>query len=425
MKVKSFLIFSLILSFVFNLAAQDVKEPKEQKFEFTSSWKKALQAAKSDNKVIFIQFMTDDCPPCNRLKNEIWTNDKLAIIYSDYFILLSPKIGSKDAKFLEKKYKIHSYPASIFIDKNTKLIHKYLGFTSSDIMFEMAKNVNNGENTLVFFEKIMKNKGENDDPFMLYEYANALMHAGEDYKKIAKKYFRTQNGEDLRSSQNLTAIMQFADDMYSREFYFLARNIDSYEGEQFDRNQIIMKVEDVISNSLMKTLLASPELSLDDTLNSVLNYFDLNIKELVRSRMEMDYFDIVKHDNNRYFQAMEVYMSTHLAILSPMEIADRSEQVLLDCKNKNIISNAVLWTNEAMMRFDSRSNELLIVNIKLLAKDGRSQEANDVLEQLFNQWVEAGISDEEAMRRREELVNYIDSQMGQMSDDGNELEIKK
>ncbi len=425
MKVKSFLIFSLVLSFVFNMAAQDVKDPKEQKFEFTDSWKKALQAAKTENKVIFIQFMTDECPPCNQLKNEIWTNDKLATIYSDYFILLSPKIGSKDAKYLEKKYKIHSYPASIFIDQNTKLIHKYLGFTSSEVMIQMAENVHKGENTLAYFERMMKNKKSSDNPDLLFDYANALMHAGEDYRKIAKKYFKTQNEEDLRSGQNLMAIMQFADDMYSREFGFLARNIDFYEGERISRNQIIMKVEDVISNSLMKTLTASPKLSLTDTLNSVINYFDLSIKELVQSRVEMDYFDMVKHDNDRYFQAMEVYMNTHLSILSPMEIADRAEQVLSDCNNKNIIGGAILWTNEAMMRIDSPSNELFIINIKLIAKDGRYQEANDILEQLYIQWIEAGLSEEEAMSKRVELVNYIDSQMGQTQDGSNELEINR
>jgi tetratricopeptide (TPR) repeat protein len=292
-------------------------------------------------------------------------------------------------------------------------------------MIQMAENVHNNKNTLAYFERMMKSKEASNNPDLLFEYANALMHAGEDYKKIAEKYFKTQNEEDLRTAQNLKAIMQFSDDMYSREFGFLARNIDVYEGEGIDRNQIIMKVEDVISNSLMKTLAASPKVSLDDTLNSIFNYFDLSIRDLVQSRVEMDYYDIVKHDNDRYFQAMEVYMNTHLPIMNSVEIVDRAEQVLLDCGNKNIIGGAVIWTNEAMMRTDTPSEELYTINIKLLAKDGRYQEANDILEQLFNLWVDTGISDKEAMIRREELTEYIDNHMGKISDEGNELEIKK
>jgi thioredoxin-related protein len=425
MKVKSFLILSLILSFVFNMAAQDVKEPIEQKFEFTNSWKKALQAAKSEKKVIFIQFITDNCPPCNKLKNEIWTDVKLADIYAEYFILLKPKIGSKDAKDLEKKYKIHSYPTSIFVDPNSKIVHKYLGFVSSEIMIQMAENVHNNKNTLAYFERMMKSKEASNNPDLLFEYANALMHAGEDYKKIAEKYFKTQNEEDLRTAQNLKAIMQFSDDMYSREFGFLARNIDVYEGEGIDRNQIIMKVEDVISNSLMKTLAASPKVSLDDTLNSIFNYFDLTIRDLVQSRVEMDYYDIIKHDKSRYFQSMEVYMNTHLAYMNSMEIADRAEQVLLESDDKIMINNAVLWINEAMIRQESPSEELYTISIKLLASDGRYQEANDILDMLSNLWSKTGISDKEALRRREELTEYIDSKMGQMSDEGNELEINR
>ncbi len=426
MKVKITLILAFLFIFSMNMNAQedraaDIQDANGQKFDFqTNGWKKTVQAAKVEKKYIFIQFVTNDCPPCEQLKEEVWTNAKLASIYSKSFLLFSPEEGSKDAKNLISKYRINSYPTSIFVDASGKIIHKYIGYTSKDVMTEMAENVKNSINTLQYLDKLYKKEGKRMDPNSLYIYANVLMNAGRDYEKVAKEYLATQSDDDLHSEHNLVAMMLFTNDMYSREFGFLVKHKDEFEGEKVTNNQITMKIEDVISNSLISAMEASKKVVLKDTLSKTIIFFEIRDPYLIQTRVEMDYYDYIGTDKDIYFQSLDRYMQLHIRYLSAATISDKVNRIIMENDNKEILSNAIMWVNEAVMEDMMENEELIIAYIRLLVKDGRYQEANDMAESLKQLWIQKGLSEEESSLKYDMLMNDIDEgiKRNSESDDG-------
>ncbi len=99
---------------------------------------KALEMAKSEGKLIFIDAYTDNCQPCLRMEKNIFTIDRVADFYNSNFINLKLNFGT-DYKHLADKYQTSGYPSFLYIDGDGKLIHFESGYTEADEFIEYGK----------------------------------------------------------------------------------------------------------------------------------------------------------------------------------------------------------------------------------------------------------------------------------------------
>ena len=406
-KIYSFLSLFLFIN-VISYAQSKNDNSSSELVILKSGRKQVLKKAKAEKKMIMLQFFTDNCDACAQMDHMIKTNTKLSHKIAKYFVLFRPEEGSKETKSLIKKYHINSYPTVIFMSKNSEVLHKSLGAISESEMLEMLDNVYHGVNTLSYFNTIYNNQGNKMGSIDLFNYAKVQMNAGEDYSKIAQEYFKKQNSNDLSSDENIEAIMLFTDDMYSHEFDFLVRNMRELESQKYSRVQIAMKVEDVISSSIILTLEESPDIAMVDTLSNVLSYFEIEDRDPIISRVEMDYFDFVKPDKKMYLITLDHYMATHLQILSSSTIADKAERVLSETDDRTFINNALMWVNEAMMSSPEVNEDLMIVFIKLLVKDKRYQEAGNQADMLYQYWLDTDMDKKVADKKYDELTKNIE-----------------
>ncbi len=102
------------------------------------SFDAALERAKSEGKLVFIDAYTDNCQPCLRMEKNIFTIDRVADFYNSNFINLKLDFGA-DYKHLADKYKTVGYPSFLFIDGTGKLVHFESGFTEADEFIEYGK----------------------------------------------------------------------------------------------------------------------------------------------------------------------------------------------------------------------------------------------------------------------------------------------
>lgn len=102
------------------------------------SFDAALERAKSEGKLVFIDAYTDNCQPCLRMEKNIFTIDRVADFYNSNFINLKLNFGA-DYKHLADKYKTVGYPSFLFIDGTGKLVHFESGFTEADEFIEYGK----------------------------------------------------------------------------------------------------------------------------------------------------------------------------------------------------------------------------------------------------------------------------------------------
>lgn len=82
--MKRFLLTMTILMVVFgNMVAQD----RSIRFE-EGSYQEALNKAKKENKLLFVDCYTSWCGPCKMLANEVFTNNEVADYFNANFVSL-------------------------------------------------------------------------------------------------------------------------------------------------------------------------------------------------------------------------------------------------------------------------------------------------------------------------------------------------
>ena len=90
----------------------------------------ALKKAKKENKSVFIDFYTNGCGPCERLKREIFIRNQVGDVYNKKYVNL--KVNVEDFPALGKKYKITNYPTLMYIDNKGNIMHRFAGFKNVD-----------------------------------------------------------------------------------------------------------------------------------------------------------------------------------------------------------------------------------------------------------------------------------------------------
>lgn len=377
-RIKIIIFLSLFLFTLTSINAQ------ENYFNFkTGSWASILKKAKNSQKTIFIQTYSKDCDACRRIANETWTDKELGELYAKSFILYKIDLNSKAAKSLKKELGINANPTSIFVDMYGQVIHKYVGFVSVSVMRDMARRVNSGREILVKYNSMFSTGVGDFGADELLDYANVLLNAGENTKDVADAYFGTQSREMLSESYNIEAMLKFTDDINSREFDVMARRDFSKEIDPKYYDQIMLKVEDIISLSITNYLINNPHHELlMDTLERVIEYYHIENQDYLISRLELDYLDYVEPNPNDYFIKLVDYMNLHLAFLSPQEIGDKCQRVVDECSIAAIDNESINWMMEAIAR-DSEDMDLQMTFIDVLVKNKHFDEAKELAEQVY------------------------------------------
>lgn len=88
------------------------------------SWEGIVQKAKSEKKLLFVDFYTQWCGPCYNMATEVFTQPNVSVFYNANFICAKIDAESDEGKKLAQKYGVRSYPTYAFIDPITEnMVH--------------------------------------------------------------------------------------------------------------------------------------------------------------------------------------------------------------------------------------------------------------------------------------------------------------
>lgn len=87
------------------------------KFE-TKSYNETIEAAKSANKMIMLDFYTDWCVPCKQMTERIFTQERVGDVINDSFVVFRVDAEKGEGVELAKRFEVTGYPTLIFLDSN-------------------------------------------------------------------------------------------------------------------------------------------------------------------------------------------------------------------------------------------------------------------------------------------------------------------
>ncbi len=236
------LLLSLSLTSLTSLSAQGIEF-------FHGTWPEALEKAKSEEKLIFVDAFASWCGPCKRMSSQTFPDPQAGEFFNANFINLKIDMEKPENSEFAGKYPVNSYPTLMFIDATGKIVMKDVGAKNVDQLIETGKKALGKNDKSEDYEK--KYAEGDRDPKMLFDYVRALNAAGKPSLKITNEYLNTQ--KDLTTEFNLKFILEGAVDADSRVFDLLLKNRDKVAAVSSEE-AVNARVEKACKNTVAKAI---------------------------------------------------------------------------------------------------------------------------------------------------------------------------
>lgn len=142
-------------------------EAQDRSINFESgTFQEALDKAKKENKLLFVDCYTSWCGPCKMLAKDVFTNNEVADYFNEHFVSLKVDCEKGEGPELKKQFGVSSYPTLLFIDGSGKVVNKIMGASQQPVFLTKVKEGLDPRNSLAYKEKKYAD-GNRDRAFVL------------------------------------------------------------------------------------------------------------------------------------------------------------------------------------------------------------------------------------------------------------------
>ena len=116
----------------------------------------ALEAAKSENKLVFMDCYTTWCGPCKMMTEEVFPQKEAGDFFNAHFANVKFDMEKGEGKELSKQFKIRAYPTFLLLNPEGKETYRVVGGGELQEFILRVKRGLQKENTLEVLEKEYK-----------------------------------------------------------------------------------------------------------------------------------------------------------------------------------------------------------------------------------------------------------------------------
>ena len=225
--------------------------------DFIYDWGQALDLAKEENKLIFLNACTDWCVPCKTMDKHVFTSGRVGRFYNQHFINVKMNMEKGHGPALAVRYDVIAFPTFLFLTPDGNLIHRYAGYRSPDELIQLGEDALDPARQLA----AMDNRYAEGDrhPDFMYEYLMAKYNAMDgSHVAIVDEYFDTQ--EDWGTDRNVALIYELVRSVDDPKFEYLLKNKDRFI-QVIDEEKVNDLIQALVFEKLFK---AMPPPTLED-----------------------------------------------------------------------------------------------------------------------------------------------------------------
>lgn len=329
---KVLLLTKLLLPALVLLAQEGIQ------FE-SGNWEEALQTARAEDKLIFVDAYTTWCGPCKMMTRDVFPEKAVGDFYNDNFVNVKMDMEAGEGIALARKYRVKAYPSLLFIDGEGQLVHRAVGYHNAPKFLELGKVALDPSRRLSSYQSRYE-AGERDPEF-LHDFAMASYEAMDGSQQvIAEQYLRTQR--DWSTIKNMRFIFTFVEDIDSPMFEYLADHRQEFE-QMFGSQAVISRVQ----NLIMKEAFADDEGEKAlQKVESLFNRVYPEVADHLTSLFRMNYFQYTG-DTEAYAQATLQYFE-NFPPEDPAEWNNAAWNFFEMVEDKDMLKEAVEWAEKSV-----------------------------------------------------------------------------
>lgn len=227
------------------------------------SYKEAIEAAKKENKMVFIDFYTEWCGPCKRMMKEVFPAKEVGDFLNPKFVCVKIDAEKGEGKELAKRYKVTAYPTFVGIDMNEKeLFRKEGGGSVTSFISELGMLIDPNKTPERLKERYEQGERTADlvKTYASLKLSEARGKRNRDTEKEAEvfrmveDYFKGLSDEERLSSENLFVYKEFVISPFDEAARYMVKNRERFAPGI--KEEIASLVEKVYEAQVMNYLLA-------------------------------------------------------------------------------------------------------------------------------------------------------------------------
>ena len=161
------------------------------------TWQEALEKAKEEKKLLFVDSYAKWCGPCKRMAKYEFVKPEVGEIYNSNFVNLKLDMESKNGRTFDSQYPVSAYPTMFFLNGDGEVVKKVKGGKKAEQLISMAKAVLRSHDTSGEFRAKYV---EGDRSYeTVYGYVEALNKVGKPSLRISNDYIKSN--PDIKEEQ--------------------------------------------------------------------------------------------------------------------------------------------------------------------------------------------------------------------------------
>ncbi len=226
------------------------------------TFREALDKAKAENKLVFMDCYTSWCGPCRHMTEHIFPQKKVGDYLNARFVCVKYDMEKGEGQELSKRFEVRAYPTFLVLDADGKLIHKFIGgrdvdgiirsveesFDPSKAFGSMKKDYQAGVRDKDFLLRYLKCLISFYDP-MANVVADEFMNQLNDREKTSEAYwflFTNQKLSPAGSAIEKYLLKNYKDFCKSLGEEQVAKEVEKRYSERFMR---IFKKEETVTKA--------------------------------------------------------------------------------------------------------------------------------------------------------------------------------
>lgn len=216
---------------------------------FQGTFEEALDKAKLEGKIVFVDAYTTWCGPCKRMSKNVFPTKEVGDFYNANFISLKLDMEKTPGIRFMQTYPVKAFPTFYFIDWNGEVVMTTRGAKPVDQFITLGKQALKKIDRTADYEKAYLDGDR--DPELVYNYIKALNQAGKPSLKVANDYLDSQ--KNLLTEANLKIILEATTEADSRIFNLLIENKEAIS-QLTSKNEVNQKIASACDKTAIKAL---------------------------------------------------------------------------------------------------------------------------------------------------------------------------
>lgn len=198
------------------------------KFEDDKSFEDVIAKAKTEKKLVFIDFYTSWCKPCKEMDKTVFLEREVGDFFNQRYVSVKIDAEKSEGPALAKKYGVSAYPTLVFLDAEGNFIHKKVGAIQGAALINAGKTSLSKEVeelrklTTLFEAKKMKTKD-------LPAYLKLMKAVDLDCVPALTEYVKSLKKEQLVTKEVYDMIRSYTKSVHDKPFAILLQNYNAFK----------------------------------------------------------------------------------------------------------------------------------------------------------------------------------------------------